>query len=42
MDATAMMTRLSETFDARDREAPSRLLHDGFTCRYVHRGGIRA
>jgi hypothetical protein len=38
MDASAMMSRLAEVIDAHRWDELPGLLHDDFTCRYVHTG----
>lgn len=38
MDALELLTRLCEAIDAHDWQALPDLLHDDFSCRYVHTG----
>jgi len=40
MDAQALLTRLAEVIDAHDWDGLPALLHDDFTCRYVHTGEV--
>ena len=40
MDAADLLARLVEVIDAHDWDALPSLLHDDFTCRFVHTGEV--
>jgi hypothetical protein len=40
MDAAALLTRLAQVIDAHDWSGLPALLHEDFTCRFVHTGEV--